>query len=330
MLARFLFVCFVFLHHACASQNEELFGQFMSKFGRSYSTHHEHSHAFHCFEHNLRRIEELNAKNSSATFGVTQFADLCPEEFRTRILGGFSGPREHHAATDTELLADLSALPKDVDWRKKNAVTPVKNEGECGLTWAFSAVGTMEGQHAIHSGKLVSLSTQEIGSCDKKSYCCDGGLMDNAYQWVIQNGGIDSEADWKYHSGKGACPPCNITKAKHNIVAKFAAWKAIPKTEQAIQTWTAKHGPVSIAVDASSWQLYTGGVMTNCKGHQLDHAVLIAGYSQTSAKQPYWIVKNQWGTSWGIDGYIYLQMGTNQCGMQQDASTICIDKACAL
>lgn len=152
---------------------------------------------------------------------------------------------------------------------------------------------------------------------------CNGGLMDNAFQWVISNGGIDSESDYPYTSGTGITGSCKTAKeSKH--VAKFSAYKDVSKSETAMATFVAASGPLAVAVDAESgWQTYSGGIMKTCTGKQLDHGVLVVGYG-VDASVDYWIVKNSWGASWGESGYIRLQRGTNQCGINQDPSSITV------
>jgi C1A family cysteine protease len=137
--------------------------------------------------------------------------------------------------------------------------------------------------------------------------------MDNAFVWVIRNGGIDDEATYPYTSGSGTTGACN-TGLLNRGVARFANYVNLPQSEEQMATWVCEYGPLSIAVDAAGWQTYTGGVVTNCGGTTLDHGVLIVGFD-AEANPPFWIVKNSWGTAWGEAGYILLAMGSNQCGL---------------
>ncbi len=139
--------------------------------------------------------------------------------------------------------------------------------------------------------------------------------MNNAYEWILanKNGELVSEASYPYVSGGGTAPACDAGKGTN--AAKITGHYNIYHDEDQMKTWIATNGPLSLAVDASAWQMYMGGVMTTCGGSQLDHGVLIVGYTFESVSTPYWIFKNSWGASWGEAGYIYIAFGSNQCLM---------------
>ena len=171
------------------------------------------------FRDNLRYIDARNAEADAGLhdfrLGLTPFADLTLEEFRGRVLGFQFQSRPGNGTAGEDDLADLgddqlAALPAAVDWRKRGAVTGVKNQGSCGGCWAFSAVAAMEGINKIVTGKLISLSEQELIDCDRKSHGCKGGRMDYAFQFVISNGGIDSEADYPYTGRDGTCNAAKV------------------------------------------------------------------------------------------------------------------------
>eukprot|EP00999_Lentomonas_sp_LEN2_P002840 NODE_704_length_1247_cov_277.709821_g665_i0.p1 GENE.NODE_704_length_1247_cov_277.709821_g665_i0~~NODE_704_length_1247_cov_277.709821_g665_i0.p1 ORF type:complete len:323 (+),score=92.75 NODE_704_length_1247_cov_277.709821_g665_i0:72-1040(+) len=294
-----------------------LFDDFKNTYGRKYAPS-EDVHRFNCFRRNLVLIDERNARGAEQ-HGVNQFTDLCPEEFAHYYLGfkmsNSTRPDHKHVPH-----VAMPAGPSSVDWRTKGAVTPIKNQGMCGSCWSFSATGNMEGQWFLGGHTLVGLSEEELVQCDHDNcFGCRGGLMDNAFDWVVQNGGIDSESDYPYTSGGGITGTCDNGKLS-NHVAKITGHYDIPSNEGQMSDYLAQHGPVSIAVDAMSWQTYTGGIMQNCMGTQLDHGVLAVGYDK-SWSTPYWIVKNSWGTSWGENGYIRLQYGTNQCNLDAQPSS---------
>jgi len=190
-------------------------------------------------------------------------------------------------------------------------VTYVKNQGQCGSCWSFSTTGNIEGQWALSGQGLVSLSEQELVSCDTNDNGCSGGLPDNAFNWLIDTtgGAIATDASYPYVSGDGQVPGC---AGSGTTGATISSYTDIPQAEASIASYCAQHGPVSVAVDATSWQTYNGGVLENCVSNQLDHAVLVVGFT-TDQSPPYWIVKNSWGPSWGEAGYIYVGYGTNQC-----------------
>jgi cysteine peptidase B len=174
---------------------------------------------------------------------------------------------------------------------------------------------------------LVGLSEEELVQCSKNGgdAGCQGGLMDNAFDWVVENHGIDSETDYPYTSGSGITGVCKTAKKSH-VVAKFTGHTDMPSDETVMGNWVYTHGPLAIGVDASSgWQSYTGGIVRNCFGTQLDHGVLAVGYDDNNSP-PYWIVKNSWAASWGENGYIRLEKGTNQCGINQAASSSIAEK----
>lgn len=214
----------------------------------------------------------------------------------------------------------LSSAPASIDWVTKGAVTPIKNQGQCGSCWSFSATGAIEGAYAVSSGTLVSLSEQELVSCDTTDSGCGGGLMDNAFDWVKNNGGLCTEADYPYDSSTGTASTCNksgctakVTVTGHNDVAA--------DDEDALKAAVAQQ-PVSVSIEAdtSAFQLYESGVFTNSGcGTSLDHGVLIVGYGEEDDTN-YWKVKNSWGTTWGEDGYIRLERDVNMCGISQMAS----------
>jgi len=222
-----------------------------------------------------------------------------------------------------------------VDWSAAGDVTPVKDQGSCGSCWAFSTTGNIEGQWALAGNKLTSLSEQNLVDCDHKcctfeneQACdagCDGGLPQNAYEYVISAGGIDTEDSYKYEGYDGTCrfKPASVG-------AKIANWTFVSKNEDQIAAYLVANGPLSIAVDAIEWQFYVGGVFYLPCGTDLDHAVLLVGYGVETniffQNMPYWTVKNSWGSWWGSSGYIYVEKGVGECGINTYVSSAIVKK----
>jgi C1A family cysteine protease len=218
-------------------------------------------------------------------------------------------------------LINATVTADSLDWSTKGAVTPVKNQAQCGSCWAFSTTGSLEGAFQIAGNPLTSLSEQDLVSCDNSAHGgtdqgCNGGLMDNAFKWIEKNG-ICTEAAYPYTSGGGSSGTCKTSCAKAVTLTGFTD---VPN-EGAMLAALAK-GPVSVAIEAdkSAFQLYKGGVLDNAKcGKKLDHGVLAIGYGTDSGKG-YYKVKNSWGASWGESGYIRMVQGKDQCGIADSAS----------
>ena len=272
---------------------------------------------FKIFAKNLDKIREINAQNKSYYLGLTGLTDLTQEEYKQFYLN-----KELKSAKQTSTLpfthANVEAVDK-IDWRDKGAVTPVKNQGMCGSCWAFSSTGSMEGINFINSGKLISLSEEQLVNCDKTDHGCNGGLMDNAFKYVINNGGIDTEADFPYHAFAlwRTCP----ADKEGNHAFTITDYTDVPTKNKDALLQALSAQPVSIAIEADHFvfQNYRGGIITeDTCGDTLDHGVLAVGFD-TTADTPYWIVKNSWGASWGESGYVRLAINvtdtSGQCGI---------------
>jgi len=250
---------------------------------------------------------------------MNEFADLTQKEWKNRI--GFCSMRQPEPRRHLAKLNPVNT-PASVDWRDKGAVTPVKNQLECGSCWAFSSTGSLEGLNFITNGKLESFSEQQLVDCSQSfgNNGCDGGLMDYAFEYVAAKG-IESETTYPYKALTGTC---RYSKAK--VLFKNKAYEDIPQRDNDALAAAVAQQPVSIGIEAdtSAFQMYTSGVFNdaNC-GTNIDHGVLIVGYG-TENGNDYWIVKNSWGSSWGESGYIRIAkqsgQGTGVCGVAMSAS----------
>lgn len=294
---------------------------FKAVHAKEYPTEEEHDLRRGIFETNLDFITAHNAAGHNWTMGVNEFADLTWDEFREQSLGLVSGLlRERTNGVD---LSDVLTLPAEKDWRKEGAVTPVKNQQQCGSCWAFSTTGAVEGAHAIKTGKLVSLSEQQLVDCGAKegSMGCNGGLMDFGFQYVIDNKGLCRETDYPYKAQTRTCKDQACSPA-----VQIASFQDVAKDNELALKAAVAQQPVSVAIEAdqTGFQFYKKGVFDGRCGHQLDHGVLVVGYGTEDGKD-YWLVKNSWGPSWGLDGYIKLSRSDSkwsrgQCGIAMQPS----------
>ncbi|XP_055940771.1 procathepsin L-like [Argiope bruennichi] len=295
---------------------------FKRTFGKTYKGDEEVKRRL-VFEESVKEIVRHNLEYDLGVHkyrkGLNQFADLEHDEF-VRQMNGFRAVLERSA--DVFSAPSNVVLPDTVDWRQKGIVTPIKNQQQCGSCWAFSTTGSLEGQHALKTGKLVSLSEQNLVDCSgpEGNMGCEGGLMDQAFEYIKKNGGIDTEQSYPYTAEDGTCH-----FKKGSVGATCKGYVDIPTgDEKALQQAVATVGPVSVAIDASqfSFQLYSGGIYDepSCDSQNLDHGVLAVGYG-TEDGADYWLVKNSWGTSWGENGYIKMSRNkNNQCGIATQAS----------
>jgi len=313
----------------CASDAED-FQAFMTTYNKQYKNAAETAQRFEIFKNNKARIAQLNQQGAGRTkFAINKFADLTKEEFKASRLSKVHAQRTPDMPVADDL--DVSAIPDSFDWRDKGAVTAVKDQGQCGSCWAFSATGNMEGQWFLAGHTLTSLSEQNLVDCDHECMTyegeqscdagCDGGLQPNAYHYVISNSGIDTEASYTY---EGVDDTCRFKAA--SVGATFSNWTMISQDETQMAAYLVANGPIAIAADAEEWQFYFGGVFYIPCGTELDHGILIVGYGTETdifgQTMPFWIIKNSWGEDWGEDGYIRVERGDGLCGVNLFASSI--------
>jgi cathepsin L len=279
------------------------------------------------WENNLKYVQEHNlyADMGQHTFWLkmNKYADMTNAEF-VKQMNGFNMSLSTRGEMDRHEFQRIPnvKIPDTVDWRDQGYVTDVKDQQQCGSCWAFSATGSLEGQHMKQAMKLVSLSEQNLVDCSGKygNMGCNGGLMDQAFSYIKDNAGIDTEDSYPYEARDNTC-----RFTKENVGATDTGFTDIKsKDEEALKEAVATVGPISVAIDAShaSFQLYSHGIYNEifCSQTRLDHGVLAVGYGTDSGKD-YWLVKNSWGANWGDKGYIKMSRDKrNQCGIATAAS----------
>jgi len=313
------------------------FNQFMSNFGKKYETPELQALRFQIFKDNVARAAQMNEAEGSEVFGITKFSDLTKEEFRTQYLS--YKPKFGQAAIDRThmpVAVPRSADPNTTsfDWRANGAVTAVKDQGQCGSCWAFSAVEELESAWFLGGHPMTELSPQQVVSCDKKGMDqgCNGGDTVEAYKYM-KSAGLETEKDYPYTSGdSGMDGQCKYSASK--VVAKMVNFTyATPpcfdackkQDEDTLAKNLATTAPVSICVEAEPWQLYSGGILSkNCAQAytSLDHCVQLVGFNTNTQGVKYWLIRNSWNTDWGMDGYIFVKYGSNLCGVADEATFI--------
>jgi len=301
-----------------------LFNSWKLKYNKSYPSDEENQIRFNNFKQSLLRVQKRQQymKSDGAKFGLTKFADLSVQEFKSTILmkkeirpTPHGGPR-HLVKT---------APPNVFDWRNSGMVTPVKDQGQCGSCWAFSATETIESawmlKHKLTNVSMKPLAPQQIVDCDSSDDGCGGGDPPTAYQYVMSAGGQETNSDYPYTGQDGNCA-FKSTK----VYARVANWAYACQNDDESQLLQSAftYGPTSICVDANSWQDYDSGILTawECAWiDMLDHCVQVVGWN-LNAQTPYWSVRNSWSTDWGENGYIRLAYGQNTCGMAEEATYV--------
>jgi C1A family cysteine protease len=303
-------------------ETQPSWSDFKGQFNKIYGSQAEDAKRAAVYADNVDFINAHNAiwakGESTFNMGVNEHCDLTHDEFKGIFLGPKIARRNVTNAAAKRLRVKFQGTKDSVDWRTKGAVTPVKNQGQCGSCWSFSTTGSTEGRVAIAGNKLVPLSEQQLMDCSTKEgdHSCQGGLMDYGFQYIIDNAGLDSEADYPYVMKNEAC---DKSKEK-SVVATIKSFKDVtPNSEDDLATAVAA-GPVSVAIEADqrAFQTYKSGTLSAACGTKLDHGVLAVGYGDD-----YWIVKNSWGATWGMEGYIQLAKGVGkegECGIAAQPS----------
>ena len=344
--------------------NENRFSLWLKKYLIKFNDEDHKQHIFNNWMENDKYIQEVNNKNLTYSLDHNRFSGMDSYEYseylnlKKDLFSNFSPKKIKQIIDKVKCLTycvesfdetkkiktiscveecldgnlDSNLLPESINWVDKGAVTPVKDQGQCGSCWSFSTTGALEGAYYIKNGILESFSEQQLVSCDNlrndgKDHGCHGGLMDNAFQWIENNGGLCSENDYPYVSGntkqsENCINSCDIID--NSIVLDY--FDVSPNSDLDMMTAISEQ-PVSIAIQADSrdFQLYSSGVFTAECGTNLDHGVLVVGYGSENGED-YYLVKNSWSEQWGDSGYIKLGRGQHyndgagQCGMLMQGS----------
>lgn len=290
------------------------FQNWKEKYGMKYGADQE-LYRFNVFKENDAVIKQQNSlKGRSFSMEHNQFSDLTSQEFKALYLG----THEVKEQTSPRYIIGSESVADALDWRQKGAVSPVKDQGQCGSCWAFSTIGALEGLNAIKTGTIQQFSEQALVDCSKNgNNGCNGGLMDYAFDWVKTNG-IPTEESYPYTARDGKCK-------KFTSAFKDGGFVDVPANQPNQLVAALNLQPVSVAINAESskFQFYSSGILDFKCGTQLDHGVLAVGYGTENGKD-YWIVKNSWGTGWGEQGYVRMRKDNNSgpgmCGILQAAS----------
>ncbi|CAL5062782.1 unnamed protein product [Urochloa decumbens] len=326
---------------------EAQFAAFVRRHGRRYSGPDEYARRLRVFAANLARAAAHQALDPTARHGVTPFSDLTREEFEVRFTGLRRASRSDvfqfqqgsampAAAPATE--EEVARLPASFDWRDRGAVTGVKTQGACGSCWAFSTTGAVEGANFLATGNLLDLSEQQLVDCDHtcsavaRNECdngCSGGLMTNAYGYLMECGGLMESGTYPYTGAPGTC---RFDPAR--VAVRVANFTAVPPAggKGQIRAALVRRGPLAVALNAAFMQTYVGGVSCPlvCPRAWVNHGVLLVGYGARGFSalrlgyRPYWVIKNSWGEQWGEKGYYRLCRGSNVCGVDTMVSAVAV------
>lgn len=319
-----LFVGAVCHPFSASPQLRSEFAAWAKKYQRFYGSPSESEQRFDIWRLNKQLIDLHNEKFQlglvSYDLELNHFADLNWDEFKARYL--WSAPQDCSATGPKAPHSNKLSRPTSVDWRTKNVVTKVKDQKSCGSCWTFSTTGAVESHHAIKTGDLLYLSESQLIDCAQgfNNHGCNGGLPSQAFEYIHWTLGIQGESTYPYVPRDSKC------KFNKSAVLTTVA-KSINITEgdeEAQIDAVAEHGPVSMAYQVvSDFRFYKSGVYSSnvCKkgSHDVNHAVLIVGYDTTTTKygKPFYIVKNSWSQSFGMDGYFLIELGKNMCGLAQ-------------
>jgi C1A family cysteine protease len=296
-----------------ASAQKFMWEQFKQEYRKSYDANEEPKR-FKIFLENLKVVDERNAKDK--VHGITKFSDLSQEEFEAHYLGSRPSKKANDPLRTVVDHVPYDGAQSSVSW-VGIYTTPVKNQGYCGSCWAFSATEQLESDSMRILGTDYILSPEQVTQCTNGAFGCGGGWTESAYTYIKNAGGLEQDSDYPYTSYFGQTGTCHADSSLE--VVSLTGYTTI-NGETNMANYVLSTGPLSVCLDASSWNSYTGGIMKVC-GNNVDHCVQAVGVD-TSSTNGYWLVRNSWGTSWGESGYIQLAYGSNTCDITNDPTYV--------
>ncbi|XP_072386565.1 cathepsin O-like [Diabrotica undecimpunctata] len=335
----FIYVLLLFFVYPIWLKNDEIiFKKYLQDFNKSYENDTVYQQRFKAFKQSLENIEILNnnRSNDSATYGLTKYSDLFPEEFfNSRLIlklpdyisNNYTNKKSanNHTAKKRSLQKVKYHIPKKLDYREKGVLSEVQTQGSCGACWAFSVIGIIETMNALKRDKFTKLSVQQMIDCSEFNYGCDGGDICSLLNWLTSfNIKILPE---KIYPLTWETENCKLLDDDEDgVQVEDFGCDSFENEEDIMLYLLANLGPLAVSINAQSWQHYIGGVIQyHCDGNmlELNHAVQIVGYDLTSPV-PYYIVKNSWGTDFGDEGYLYIAIGNNICGLAHEVASVIV------
>lgn len=309
-----------YLRQSDDTEKETIFKflKFINQFNKHYETSEEFNDRYQIFKENLSRVKDHN------TF--TKFMDIRPTEFSNNY--GFTSQGKEQDIKDLNPYSPTTQgeLPKNLDWTEKGVVTRVKAQEDCRSCWAFSTTGNLEAQYAIKNKELIEFSEQQLVDCVKTNFRCYGGSMNNAFKYLLDNKiELELETEYPYEAHNGEC-----RYKKNKGLYKIKEINYIKESEDDLLSALFEIGPISVVINANSFQFYKGGIISyeDCGFSYGNHGVLLVGYGEEEGKK-FWKLKNSWGPDWGEEGYVRIERGNASgkvaCGITQQASTAILE-----
>jgi C1A family cysteine protease len=323
-----IFILFISLVFGTVTDEQafQKFQKFIKKYNKRYDSLEEYMKRFKIFQNNLFSLQAKNALATHHTIGITKFSDLTDEEFRKTYCGLKFRKSNKISLKKYTLNKDLK-LPESFDWvTEKNVLGEPKNQYSCGSCWAFSIVGHLEALYYIKYGVHKTFSEQQLVDCDSYDYGCNGGEFLPAYQWIKENGGLESDTDYPYIARDQTC-----SQDQSKNVVNIVDYQLLETTdEEIIKQYLYEVGPLAIGINANPLNWYVYGVIDwgtdNCPHDDINHAVVLVGYGHDDEEGlDFWRIRNSWGAYWGEKGYFRVSRGKGTCGVNKHVSYATIE-----